>query len=760
MTGNKLFKTVLGALILPFCVQAQQNLTQYVNPFIGSADHGHVFVGANVPLGAVQLGPTQIPQMWDKFNGWDWCSGYNYKSQEILGFTHTHLSGTGIGDLNDLMIVPANGKLQLTPAEFNKMNTGYGSAFKKENEIARPGFYSAYLDDYQVQANLTATERVGYHQYRYEKTDNAHILVDLGYHINWDKPTDTYIKQVNDSTFVGYRFSTGWASDQKLYFAIKTSQPIQKVRFFDGKEEKLGQTTFKGQAIKAALFFDAAKNKTMELKVGISPVSSTNALNNISAEIPGWNFEKVKSDADQRWNNTLNKIQFEADKDTKTIFYTALYHTYFAPTIFNDANGDYLGTDKQVYEKQDFVNHTVFSLWDTYRGLHPLMTILEDRKINQDFIKTMLAIYQQQGKLPMWHLQGNETNTMVGLPAIPVIADAFLKGIIDEKDYPLVWEAVKTTAMGNDHGLKFARDLTYIPIDSMPNESVAWALEYAIADFGAYKIAEKLGKTEDAAYFKKRYKLYEQYFDKEVGHFVGRKANGDFRRPFDPLMAKHRENDYCEGNAWQYTWLVPQDVTGLINLFGGEQQFLKKLDYFTTMSSDLGGEASPDISGLIGQYAQGNEPNHHIPYLYAYAGQPWKGAALARKAMTDFYTNTPAGLCGNDDVGQMSAWYVFSAMGFYPLNAMSGVYVFGSPMMEHANINLPNGKTLAITVKNQGKANQYIKTIKLNGKPYSKTFITHEQLLQGGQMEIEMSAKPNKNFGKNKADWPSSVDNN
>ncbi|MDH5828051.1 GH92 family glycosyl hydrolase [Sphingobacterium faecium] len=754
---NKFLFSILA--LSPLSLVAQQNLTPYVNPLIGSEDHGHVFVGANVPLGAVQLGPSQIAQTWDQFNGWDWCSGYNYKSKEILGFTHTHLSGTGIGDLNDIMIVPANGKVQLKPAEFNKMDTGYGSSFKKENEIAQPGFYSVQLDDYQVQANLTATERVGYHQYVYNKSDNAHLFIDLSFKMNWDKTTDSYIKQINDSTFVGYRFSSGWASDQKVYFALRTSVPIQKVQFYDDNDQKFGSSTVKGQAIKAALFFDAIKNKTIEVKVGISAVSTINALENIQVEIPTWNFAQTKKQANDKWNSTLNKIQFEGDADTKTIFYTALYHTYFAPTIFNDANGDYLGTDKQVYEKQDFTNHTVFSLWDTYRGLHPLMNLLEDRKINQDFIKTMLAIYQQQGKLPVWHLQGNETNTMVGLPAIPVVADAVIKGILDEKDYELAWEAVKTTAMGYDNGLKFVRDLTYIPIDSMDHESVAWALEYAIADYSAFKMAEKLGKKEDAIYFQKRYKLYEQYFDKEVGHFVGRKATGEFRRPFNALMAKHRENDYCEGNAWQYTWLVPQDVKGLINLFGGDKNFLKKLDEFTTMSSDLGDEASNDITGLIGQYAQGNEPNHHVPYLYAYAGEPWKGSALVRKAMTEFYTSKPNGLCGNDDAGQMSAWYVFSAMGMYPLNPISGIYVFGSPLMEKATMSLPNGKQLNIVVKNQAKENSYIKNIKRNGSAYSKSYITYEDILKGGTIEIEMSSTPNKNWGKGVQDRPVSVNN-
>lgn len=739
-------KLALVGLVLVGTASAQENFTQYVDPFIGSAEHGHVFVGANVPFGGVQLGPSQIAQTWDQFNGWDWCSGYNYKSLDILGFTHTHLSGTGIGDLNDILVVPANGTLQLSPAEFDKMHTGYGSHFKKENEVARPGFYSVYLDDYQVQANLTASERVGYHQYIYNKKDSAHILLDLGFRMNWDRPTDTYLQQVDETTFVGYRFSTGWASDQKVFFALKSSRPIKDVHFFDGKTPRTGYQTFKGQAIKAALYFDAESDNTIELKVGLSPVSTENALANIAAEIPHWNFEQAQNDADQKWNHTLGKIEVDGDSDTKTIFYTALYHSYFAPTIFNDHNGDYMGTDKQVHNA-NFTNYTIFSLWDTYRALHPLMTLLESRSVNQGFVKSMLSIYQQQGKLPVWHLWANETNTMVGLPAIPVLADAFLKGLIDEGDHDLLWEAVKTTAMGDDFGLEFVRNLTYIPIDSMENESVAWGLEYAIADYGAYRIAEKLGKQEEAEYFKKRAKLYEQYYDKEKRFFVGRWANGEFRRPFDPFMAEHRSNDYCEGNGWQYLWLVPHDVDGLTDLLGGRQAFIDRLDEFINLPEELD-NASPDITGLIGQYAQGNEPNHHVPYLFALAGEHWKTAKLVHAAMVQNYTSAPNGLCGNDDAGQMSAWYVFSSMGLYPANPMDSRYVLGTPLLRQAKINLPNGNSFEVLAKNQSDKNIYIKSAKLNGKPFNQVYLTHDEILAGGQLELEMSSKPNKKFGK------------
>ena len=751
---RKIFTAAIAVFVsisYPSISYAQKaDYTKFVNPYIGSADHGHVFVGANVPNGAVQLGPSQISQTWDKFNGWDWCSGYNYKSEEVLGFTHTHLSGTGIGDLNDILIIPANGKIQLKQASFNKMDQGYGSKISKSNEVVSPGYYKVLLEDYDILAEMTASERVGYHRYTFHKKDNSHIVLDLGFRMNWDTPTDTYLKIVNDSTIVGYRFSKGWASDQKVYFALQSNTKFKKVELYNDSIPSSGYQVAKGDAIKAIISIDPTK--AVELKVGISPVGTANALENINAEIPYWNFEQAKGTAVSKWNNVLGKIDFKADENTKTVFYTALYHSYFAPTVFSDVNGDYMGTDKQVYNDKNHQNYTIFSLWDTYRALHPLMTIIEGKK-NKDFVSSMLKIYQQQGKLPVWHLWANETNTMVSLPAIPVIADALLKGIVDQKEIALAYEAIKTTAMGTEYGLKYVRDLKFIPIEHMPNESVAWALEYAIADFGAYQAALHLGKTADAAYFKKRYKLYEQYFDQEVGHFVGKFANGKFRRPFDPLMAKHRENDYCEGNAWQYTWLVPHDVHGLINLFGGENNFLKKLDTFISLPEQLD-DASPDISGMIGQYAQGNEPNHHVPYLYAYAGQQWKGAALAHKAMTKYYTNEPAGLCGNDDVGQMSAWYVFSAMGIYPANPMDGKYVFGSPLMEEAHINLPNGKMFRIKVKNHGKQNIYINKVSLNGKKYENVYITHNDMMNGGELIFEMSAKPNKNFGKNKTFRP------
>jgi predicted alpha-1,2-mannosidase len=723
------------------------SLTKYVNPFIGSLGHGHVFVGANVPTGAVQLGPSQIMQDWDQYNGWDWCSGYNYISKEILGFSHTHLSGTGIGDLNDVLVVPANGDVQLTPAKYNDMTSGYGSFFSKESEDCKPGYYTAYLDKYKVKAELTATERVGFHHYHYDKTDNAHLLLDLDFTMLWDKSVASSITQLNDSTFVGYRYSTGWSKDQRIFFALVVSVPVTKFNLYNGIKPVTGKAV-KGVGVKAALFFDAVKNPDVKVKVGISPVSTTNALANIKAEAPNWDFEQVKKAADHSWNKTLNKIVFEADKDTKTVFYTSLYHSYFSPTIFDDHNGDYRGTDKKVYTNQKFTNYTTFSLWDTYRALNPLLTIVEPLKV-KDMVHSLLSIYQQQGKLPLWPLQGSETDCMIGYPAVPMITDAYFKGLIDPADVKLAYQAIRHTAMMEEKGIEYVKKLQYIPADKM-KESVAWGLEYAIADWGISKMAAKLGKKADAVYFGKRAKLYEKYYNAKEGFFVGRLANGKFKTPFDPLYAKL--NDFCEGNGWQYTWLAPHDPYGLIKLKGGEQAFTRQLNTLFTMSSELK-EASNDVTGLIGQYAQGDEPSHHIAYLYNYVGQPWRTAESVREVMNKYYTTEKDGICGNEDAGQMSAWYVLSSMGFYPENPMSGVYVIGSPVMDKATITVGTQK-FTINVEHQGKKNIYVQKLSLNGKPYTKSYIKHSDLIKGGQMTFYMGDTPSKTFGVSKADRP------
>lgn len=737
---------LFSTLIFSTQVKAQQKgLTQFVDPIIGSAKHGHVFVGANVPFGAVQLGPNNI------FEGWDWCSGYNYVSNTITGFSHTHLSGTGIGDLGDISIMPATGETILEKGKKGEEDKGYLSRFSHANETAKAGYYSVKLDKYNIKAELTATERVGFHQYSFPKNAaTPHIMIDLIEGIGWDAPVASSLKQIDATTIVGNRNSKGWANDQRLYFVIKLSQPIKSWSAYDSTVVKNGSDVA-GKKLKAVVNFDAIQNNKLQIKVALSPVSIENAILNLNTELPAWDFLATVKQADSKWEKELSKVKINASVTTKKVFYTALFHTMIAPSLFNDVNKDYLGTDKKIYRQADFNNLTTFSLWDTYRAANPLYTILHQDKVN-DVVNTMLAIYKQQGKLPVWHLMGNETNTMVGYHAVPVIVDAYLKGFRNF-DANLAFEAVKQSAMQKEDGIEYIQKLKYIPADKV-NESVAKALEYAIDDYCIAMFAKALNKTEDYQYFSKRAQLYEQYFDKNVQFMRGKLADGSWRTPFNPVASKHREDDYTEGNAWQYTWLVPQDVEGLIHLFGGDKPFLNKLDSLFIVPADLGENSSPDISGLIGNYAQGNEPGHHIPYLYAYAGQPWKTADLIRKIDKDFYSSKPDGLCGNEDVGQMSAWYIFSAMGFYPVNPANGAYVFGSPLLNSASIALPRNRKFDIKVNNNSAANKYIQRILINGKPYYKSFILHKTIAEGGNMQIFMGNTPSKIWGTATADRP------
>ncbi|WP_317195355.1 GH92 family glycosyl hydrolase [Rufibacter roseolus] len=726
------------------------SLTQFVDPYIGTSFHGHVFMGANVPFGAVQLGPTNITE------GWDWCSGYHYSDSTIVGFAHTHLSGTGIGDLGDIAVMPTTGPVKVMEGSVKNPEKGFVSLFSHRDERVKPGYYAVKLKRYNIQAELTASERVGFHQYTFPASEEAHIVVDLQSGIGWDQPTETFIEQLNDSTLAGYRFSKGWAADQRIYFAAVFSKPIQNFKSYQ-LLDSLGNTApaYKGNRIKGVVSFTTSNGEKVKLKVGISPVSTQNAVANIRAEIPHWNFDKVVADADAAWNKELQKVSIQTDdpKQLKT-FYTALYHTLIAPSIFNDHNGDYLGTDKKVYKNAPFTNLTTFSLWDTYRAAHPLFTILQKERVS-DMINSMLAVYKQQGKLPVWHLMGNETNTMVGYSAVPVVADAILKGF-DGFDKDLAYEAMKATAMRDDKGLDQVKAKGYIPAN-ITVESVAMGLEYAIDDWCLAQVAKQRGATEDYAYFSKRGRNYENYFDKQTRFMRGRISDQEWRTPFSPFVSRHRNDDFCEGNSWQYTWLVPQDVEGLINLQGGEKQFSQKLDSLFVAQGDMGEEASNDISGLIGQYAHGNEPSHHITYLYSYVGQPWKTADKVRFILSHFYTDKPDGIIGNEDVGQMSAWYIFSSLGFYPVNPANGAYVFGSPAVKEATLNLADGKKLVIKAPNNSPENKYIQKVTLNGKPYTKSYILHKDLMQGGELVFEMGNTPGATWGVAQKDRPRSV---
>ncbi|MDR0546672.1 MAG: GH92 family glycosyl hydrolase [Dysgonamonadaceae bacterium] len=715
------------------------NLTQYVDQYIGTGGHGHVFMGANVPFGLVQLGPTSIPQTWD------WTSGYHISDTTVIGFSHTHLNGTGIGDLSDISLMPVVGEVRLSRGDEKNQDSGMWSYFNRSSERVHPGYYGVHLNRYNVDVELTATQRTGFHKYTFPVNAKACVVMDLENGTCWDKPVEGYIVQENDSTVSGYRYSTGWANDQRLFFTASFSKPIKKWQVSEGNKRKKGNV-LKAQKVYGLACFDTSDGEPVYVKVALSPVSIENAKQNMQAELPGWDFEQTVADADKAWNRELNKIQIQtAALPVKKIFYTAMYHSMIAPSVFCDVNRDYRGADGKIHTGASFTNYTTFSLWDTYRAAHPLMTIIHPEKIN-DMINTMLHIYRQQGKLPVWHLMGCETNCMIGNPAVSVVADAWLKGF-DGFDKNLAYEAMKNSSMLDERGLKYLKEYGYIPFDK-EEEGLSKAMEYAIADWSLAQVAKATNRTDDYNYFSKRSQSYKHYFDKTTGFMRGLSSGGKFRTPFNPFESVHRENDYTEGNAWQYTWLVPHDIPGLVELFGGKERFTAKLDSLFTVEGSLGAQASPDISGLIGQYAHGNEPSHHILYMYPYVGQPEKTAGKVRQVLSQLYSGQADGLSGNEDVGQMSAWYILSALGFYQVEPAGGKYIFGSPLVDEALIQIGNGKTFRIIVKNNSKDNIYIQKMLLNGQPYDNYFIDYKDIMQGGTLLIYLSSDNNNFAGK------------
>ena len=715
---KKIFLTAAVALATIFSVSAQ-DYTQYVNPFIGTGGHGHVFLGANVPFGNIQAGPTQKKQ------GWDWCSGYHYSDSTVIGFGQMHLSGTGIGDLGDVSLLPMTNPSQREVK------------FSHQAEYVRPGYYSVMLAS-GIRVELTATQRVAFHRYSFPAdATKGYIALNLAQGIGWDKMTSCKFKQESDKTITGFRMSEGWAKDQRVYFVAEFSEPV---KLEENERDTIG------------IFSVASTNQPLLVKVGISAVSVENARENMQQELPGWNFASVVSKANADWNRELSKIAIKTqDERAKRIFYTALYHTMIAPSVFSDVNGEYRGADGKTH-KGDFTDYTTFSLWDTYRAAFPLMTLIQP-EMQRDLAETMLHIFKQQGKLPVWHLMGNETDCMVGNPGIPVLVDIALKGFnVDKK---AVFEAVKASAMRDERGMGLLKKYGYIPCDLDPEkETVAKGLEYALADACIAKLAKQLGKIEDYKYFYKRSQSYRDfYFDKQTKFMRGVTSDHKFREPFDPFSTVHRQDDYTEGNAWQYVWLVPHDVHGLVAAFGGEKPFVSKLDSLFIVNGDMGAEASPDITGLIGQYAHGNEPSHHILYMYNYVGQPWKGADKIRYVLANLYHDDFDGLSGNEDVGQMSAWYILSSVGFYQVDPAGGRYVFGSPLFDEATLNVGNGKTFRVVAHNNSSENKYIQSAKLNGKPYTRSYIDFKDIVRGGTLEFVMGNKPSQ-FGVKPSDRP------
>lgn len=727
-------------ITLFFSCSSEKNkkLIDYVNPFIGTDAHGHTFPGAAYPFGMVQLSPDT------GLEGWDWCSGYHYTDNSIIGFSHTHLSGTGRSDLIDVMLMPAVGSVKLNPGTKENPDAGYRSRFTHEEEWASPGYYKVKLKDYDVMAELTVTPRCGMHRYTFPESGNSHFILDLSHHYSTDTIKYLELNIEDNQTITGSRKSKGWGelgelywSNQQIYFAARFSKPFESARIALDDEFIEGKTAT-GKNVKAVLNYNTKEDEKILVKVGISAVSVENALLNLETEIPDWNFNKVFADAQQEWETKLSKIKIEAPEKEKTIFYTALYHSLLAPYLFNDVNNEYWGFDQKKHIAAGFENYTVMSLWDTFRATNPLFTLLEPEKVN-DIINSMLAQYDQYGLLPVWPLWSSETNCMIGYHAVPVITDAYFKGIRGY-DVEKAYRAMKTSAMQDNFGLKELKEYGYIPYDKY-NKSVSTALEYCFDDWCIAQMAKELGKMDDYEYFIERSGSYKTYFDKEYKLMNGFSSTGKFRRPFDPFYSSYGECDWVEGNSWQYSFFAPHDIEGLISLWGSPEKFAEALDTMFTIHSNLsGGDVPIDITGLIGQYAHGNEPSHHVAYLYNYVDQPYKTQERVHQIMTELYTDKPDGLCGNEDCGQMSAWYVFSAMGFYPVNPAEGKYIFGKPMLSKATFQVED-KPFTVIAHNLSDENKYVESIKLNGKEYDEFYITHADLAKGGTLEFFMGNK-------------------
>lgn len=666
-------------------------------------------MGANVPFGLVQLGPTEPTR------GWDWCSGYYYDDDELIGFGHMHLSGTGIGCLGDVAFLPVK--------DFKQTST----RFKHEAEKVHPGYYSVQLTDPNVLVELTATERCGFHRYTFKNGAKAQLALDLSQCIGWDKLNDCLLTQESATRLTGFRRSNGWAADRRIYFSIDFSQPV---------------TVHRLDSMERVVVSVADNTKPLLMKVALSPVSIDKAKLNMQAELAGWDFDAAVKQADEAWNRELARIEIQTnDRTKKRIFYTAMYHLMTSCSKFNDVDREYRGADGKVH-KADFTNYTTLSLWDTYRAAHPLMTVAFP-EMQRDFAQTFLNIYKQQGRLPVWHLMGSETDCMVGNPGAIVLADLTMKGFVEDKELAL--EALKATQMKNIRSLGLLKEHGYIPWNLDPeNETVAKALEYCVADDGVAKVAKLLGKTDDYEYFFNRSRSYKKYYDPETRFLRAVGTDGKFRLPFNPFFAEHRTNDYTEGNAWQYTFLVPHDVKGLIKLFGSDKAFMSKLDSLFFVEGWAGDNASPDMSGMTGQYAHGNEPSHHVIYMYNYAGRPDKAAPMLRKMLNEMYLDQPDGLSGNEDVGQMSAWYILSSVGLYQVDPVGGRFVIGSPLFDKATVNVGGGKTFTVVAKNNSDKNIYVQSARLNGKTLKNSYVDFNDIRHGGTLELVMGPKPSK----------------
>ncbi|MDN4039031.1 GH92 family glycosyl hydrolase [Massilia sp. YIM B02443] len=737
-----------------------------VNVFIGTGADGHTFPGASRPYGMVQLSPdTQVRHFRQSY---PWASGYNYADDSILGFSHTHFSGSGHSDLGDVLLMPYSGDTRLEPGYPERPFTGYRSRFSHDQEKAEPGYYAVRLKDHEVDVELTASERVGLHRYRFKQGEPAKVILDLRTSIyNYDNKNLWSRLRVRDgSTISGMRETRGWAPGRQLYFAVRFSRPIATRQLLN-REEAIEYKGFaqpgknpgdramvEGKALMGDFQFDVPSDGTLMVKVAISPTSEDNAIANLD-EMPGWDFDAERGKASKAWNEALGAVSAEAPAPMRTMFYTALYHSMLAPSLYMDRDGSYRGPDNQVHKAKNFRFHSTFSLWDTYRALHPLLTLLAPEQRNADFVRSLMAAQQHSpyGILPVWSFHGLETWTMIGYHAVPVIADAYMKGIKGFDAEEALKAMTASAEYGPYGGLEHYMKLGYVPID-LEKEAASKTVEYAFDDWTIARMAEKMGKKDIAARYYKRAQNYRNVFDKDTGFIRARKSTGEFRTPFDPNVSNFG-SDYTEGSAWQYSWYMPHDNAGLISFLGGDAGLVSKIDQvFDAKGIDNMYAHMEDISGLIGHYAHGNEPSHHVAYLYNYAGSPWRAQERLAQIMATQYSDKPDGLAGNDDLGQMSAWFTFTAMGFYPVAPASNEYVIGRPFLDKATLNLPNGKRFRMRADNLSDANRYIGRVTLNGKPLARTFLRHEEIVAGGELVFTMQDTPNKEWGKEQSARP------
>jgi predicted alpha-1,2-mannosidase len=733
---NRKFHFSLALCLLLFPVISSGQLTQYVNPFIGTGGHGHTYPGASMPFGMMQLSPDT------RLEGWDGCSAYHYSDDTIYGFSHTHLSGTGCSDYGDILIMPANGSVQLN-------SYAYRSHFDHASEIAKPGYYKVFLKDPSVAAEMTVTSRAGIHRYTFSNPANPSLVIDLKHR---DEVLESSIKLVNDTTIVGYRRSRAWAEDQRVYFALILSQPVDKMLISIGEKTAVALKSASGKNLRTLLLFKPLASSVLSVKIGISAVSTDNALLNLTREIGGKTFDQIAAEAESAWEKELSKISIEAISDTTKInFYTALYHAFLQPNLYSDVNGQYRGRDMKVHNSGGFDYYTVFSLWDTYRATHPLYTLVQQKR-SSDFINTFIRQYEEGKLLPVWELSSSETNCMIGYHAVPVIVDAYVKGITGF-DANKALEAMKASASQDHFGLDAYKKQGYIA-SADAAESVSRTLEYAYDDWCIAQMAQLTGKYSDYQTYIRRAQSYKNLFDPETG-FMRARHNGSFVKPFDPAEVNF---NYTEANSWQYSFYVPQDLAGWVQMLGGQQNLVAFLDRLFSAKSETTGRDQADITGLIGQYAHGNEPSHHMAYLYDYAGEPWKTQEIVHRLQKEMYRNQPDGLCGNEDCGQMSSWLVMSSLGFYPVTPGSEEYMFGTPAFKKASLQLENGKTFVIVAENISDQNYYIQSASLNGQPLNKPYIKHSEIMNGGTLTFVMGPQPNKNFAiMQSEDFPSAI---